>query len=133
MQVRIFLKLLKIAKITPLPKNGCTNRATNYRPISVLSPFSKIFEKILYSLIDQGRRETAHEQGRILQSFKVFSAHPAISQAHALITFNKNFWIFSSLIFVISTQLVFFFSVSDKMLFFQRLPMTQHSLVQGRN
>ena len=26
-------------------------------------------------------------QGHILQRFKVFSAHPAISQAHALITF----------------------------------------------
>ena len=47
MQVGIFRKLLKIAKITPLHKNGSTHRATNYRLISVLSPFSKIFEKIL--------------------------------------------------------------------------------------
>ena len=47
-------------------------------------------------------------QGRILQRFKVFSAHPAISQAHTLITFNYNIWIFSSLIFVISAQSEFF-------------------------
>ena len=33
--------------------------------------------------LDSGRN-----QGRILQGFKVFGAHPAISQAHTLITFN---------------------------------------------
>ena len=34
-------------------------------------------------------------------------------------TFNKNFWIFSSLIFKISAQLeFFFFLVNDKLLFF---------------
>ena len=32
--------------------------------------------------------ENPDQQGRILQRFKVFSAHPAISQAHTLITFN---------------------------------------------
>lgn len=44
----IFPSMLKIAKITPLYKGGCTNKATNYRPISILSPFSKIFEKLIY-------------------------------------------------------------------------------------
>ena len=53
MRLGIFLKLLKIAKITPLHKNGSTRRATNYRPISVLSPFSKIFEKILYDRLNK--------------------------------------------------------------------------------
>ena len=53
MQVGIFPKLLKIAKITPLHKNGSTNRATNYRPISVLSSFSKIFEKIIYDRLNK--------------------------------------------------------------------------------
>ena len=44
----IFPSRLKIARVTPLFKNGCANNATNYRPISTLSPISKIFEKIIY-------------------------------------------------------------------------------------
>ena len=45
----IFTSRLKIAKVTPLFKNGCANNATNYRSISILSPISKIFEKIIYN------------------------------------------------------------------------------------
>ena len=44
---------LKVAKITPIHKGGCTFKATNYRPISVLSPFSKIFEKIIYKRLNK--------------------------------------------------------------------------------
>ena len=60
-------------------------------------------------------------QGRILQRFKVFSAHHVTSQAYVLITFNLKCWVFSSLIFVISAQsefFFFFFSVDNKLLFF---------------
>ena len=44
---------LKIAKVTPILKNGSKVKATNYRPISVLSPFSKIFEKIIYNRLNK--------------------------------------------------------------------------------
>ena len=37
-----------IARIVPLFKNGKRDEPTNYRPISILSCFSKIFEKIIY-------------------------------------------------------------------------------------
>ena len=47
MQIGVFLSKLKIAKVTPIYKNGCTHTASNYRPISVLSPFSKTFEKLI--------------------------------------------------------------------------------------
>ena len=39
----------KIAKVTPLFKNGSKRDLRNYRPISVLPLVSKLFEKIIYS------------------------------------------------------------------------------------
>ena len=40
---------LKIAKVIPIFKKGDPTSVNNYRPISILSPINKIFEKILYS------------------------------------------------------------------------------------
>ena len=37
-----FPNRLKIAEVTPLYKSGPTHKTTNYRPISILAPFSKI-------------------------------------------------------------------------------------------
>ena len=45
----IFPNSLKIAKITPLYKEGCMQNTSSYRPISLLSSLCKIFEKVLYS------------------------------------------------------------------------------------
>ena len=42
------LKKLKLAKVTPVFKKGSTQDKDNYRPISVPSVFSKIFEKVMY-------------------------------------------------------------------------------------
>ena len=39
---------LKIAKITPIFKSDDESDANNYRPISILSNFNRIFEKIMY-------------------------------------------------------------------------------------
>ena len=44
----IFPDGLKTAKVTPIFKVGNENDFGNYRPISVLSRFSKILEKIMY-------------------------------------------------------------------------------------
>ena len=44
----IFPDDLKAAKVTPIIKAGDENDFGNYRPISVLSGFSKILEKITY-------------------------------------------------------------------------------------
>ena len=53
----VFPDSLKIAQVTPIYKNGCKHEFTNYRPISVLSTFSKLFERLIYkrliSFIDE--------------------------------------------------------------------------------
>ena len=45
----IFPDILKVSQITPIYKKDPKNMCCNYRLISLLSPFSKIFEKCLYS------------------------------------------------------------------------------------
>lgn len=44
----IFPKSLKTAKVIPLFKKGNNKHASNYRPIALLSGFSKILEKVFY-------------------------------------------------------------------------------------
>ena len=40
---------MKIAKIVPIPKQGDPELCTNYRPISLLTGFSKILEKLVHA------------------------------------------------------------------------------------
>ena len=48
----IFPDNLKIAKIIPVFKAGDSYSVTNYRPISILTIFSKIFEKVISSRLE---------------------------------------------------------------------------------
>ena len=47
----VFPSELKLARVVPLLKSGDSSQLTNYRPISILSFFSKIFEIIMYNHI----------------------------------------------------------------------------------
>ena len=49
MQTGDFPDVLKIGKITPIFKKGDQEKFENYRPISTLPIFGKIFEKLIYS------------------------------------------------------------------------------------
>ena len=40
---------LKIAKVVPIYKSGLSSNFTNYRPVSVLCSFSKIYERLVYN------------------------------------------------------------------------------------
>ena len=46
---RIFPQNLKRAKVIPIYKKGEHNKLNNYRPISLLSIFSKTLEKLVYN------------------------------------------------------------------------------------
>ena len=48
---RIFPDKLKIGKVSPILKNGEKDLLTNFRPMSFLSCFSKILERIMYDRI----------------------------------------------------------------------------------
>ncbi|CAF4755691.1 unnamed protein product [Pieris macdunnoughi] len=47
----IYPDVWKIAKIIPIHKSGSRLSIENYRPISILNTFSKVFEKIIYKAI----------------------------------------------------------------------------------
>ena len=48
-----FPQCLKVARITPIYKGGAHSDLGNYRPISILPTFSKIYEKVVYAQLDK--------------------------------------------------------------------------------
>jgi len=49
----VFPDRLKYAVVKPLFKKGDKNNISNYRPISLLSSFSKVFEKVMYNQLQE--------------------------------------------------------------------------------
>ena len=49
---RKFPDTFKRADVTPIFKKGNDNEKDNYRPVSMLSPLSKVFEKLLFEQIN---------------------------------------------------------------------------------
>ena len=47
-KAKIFPDDFKIARVTPIFKNGETDNLGNYRPISILGSIARVFEKLLY-------------------------------------------------------------------------------------
>jgi hypothetical protein len=44
---------MKYAILTPLIKKGDRHEISNYRPISILSSFSKVLEKVMYKQLQK--------------------------------------------------------------------------------
>ena len=88
----IFPENMKIANVTPIFKSGEKELLTNYWPISVLSRFSKILERIMYS------RVYNYQNDNNLLFHKQFGFRKGHSTDHALIelintiydSFNQN-------------------------------------------
>ena len=83
---------MKMAKVTPIFKSGKKQLLTNYRPISVLSCFSKILERIM------SNRVYNYLNGNNLLFRKQFGFRKGHATDHALIelidsiydSFNQN-------------------------------------------
>ena len=54
----VFPSSLKCAKVIPLHKSGSRSDITNYRPISLLSCFSKIYEKTMHKMLAKHLNDT---------------------------------------------------------------------------
>lgn len=63
----IFPDSLKLALVIPVYKSGDENNFENYRPINLLSGFSKIFEKVVYSRLtlffEENKLFSEHQHG----------------------------------------------------------------------
>ena len=57
----------KVAKVTPIFKEGSPDEQSNYRPISVLPVLSRLFEKLVYnqqySYVDENKFIYRHQSG----------------------------------------------------------------------
>ena len=77
----IFPSSLKLAKIVPIYKKGDKSILSNYRPISILSVFSKLFEKLIH------KRLLSYLCHNDIISQKQFGFRPRYSTYMALIDF----------------------------------------------
>jgi Notch-like protein len=62
----VFPRRLKYSQINPIFKKSARTDVANYRPISLLTSFSKIFEKVIYSRLQYHldiNNISAHEHG----------------------------------------------------------------------
>ena len=74
-----FPKKLKIAKVIPIFKAGDATAPNNYRPISLLSIFNKIFEKLIY------KRLNSYLISKEIISESQYGFHKKHSTEHAIL------------------------------------------------
>ena len=82
--VGMFPSKLKVGKVSPLHKKDSCDNPSNYRPISILSVFSKIFEKLMHQRLY-----------KFLESFEIlyplqFGFREKHSTSHALLSLTES-------------------------------------------
>jgi len=102
----VFPDSLKVARIVPIHKSGDRSVPSNYRPISVLSVLSKIFEKMMFTRVQSfikenkllydnqfGFRENASTSDAVSQflNFVFESLSSKVSLSAVFIDFSKAF------------------------------------------
>ena len=79
----IFPDINKIAKIIPIHKKGSKNDVNNYRPISLLSIFSKIMEEVMITRLNSFLTENE------IICPNQFGFRPGFSTTHALLSITE--------------------------------------------
>ena len=78
----IYPDFLKIAKVIPIFKGGEINEENSYRPISILTQFNKIFEKLLHKRLYSFIAPCLHT--------KQFGFQPKNSTHHAVLDLKEH-------------------------------------------
>ena len=81
-RAHIFPENEKIASVSPVYKSGDKLRKENYRPISILNVFSKVFERFLYNQLN------AHFNNILSQFLSAYRKH--FSTQHVLLRIIEN-------------------------------------------
>ena len=96
----IFPKLLKYAVVCPFYKKSDKTKCANYRPISLLSNLSKIFERVMYNRVDHFFSEQNLLYDRQFGFRKKHSTNHALLSIVEKIRNNMDNGIFSCGVFV---------------------------------
>jgi len=80
----IYPECLKCAQVIPIHKGGQKNHCTNYRLISLLSPFNKIFEKLIYT------RLYSHVEQNKMLSDSQYGFRSGLPTAMAIYDIHEN-------------------------------------------
>ena len=95
-----FLAALKNAKITPIHKARQKDVASNYRPISLISPLSKVFEKLLYIRLEKFFLKNSIISKQQFGFRRGYSTEMAITDLHNKLLKNIDEDYFSCCIFL---------------------------------
>ena len=80
----VFPSIFKIAQICPIFKKADKTKCVNYRPISLLSNLSKIFERVMYNRI-----EGYFERNKLIYDYQ-FGFRKNFSTEHALMSITEQ-------------------------------------------